>query len=61
MKEMSVRKMEALKIIAMINERIKIIEHSVIEQSFAEAEAETLILRDLVKSLLITIRRLERL
>lgn len=61
MREIEVRKLEALKLLGMITDRIKIVEHALLGNAFSEAEAEALILRDLMKSLLITIRRLERL
>lgn len=61
MREIEVRKLEALKLLGMITDRIKIIEHSLLSNAFSEAEAEALIMKDLMKSLLITIRRLERL
>ena len=61
LREIEVRKLEALKLLGMITDRIKIIEHSLLSNAFSEAEAEALIMKDLMKSLLITIRRLERL
>jgi len=60
-KEERVRKIEALKLVGIARLLIDNVEKHVEENAIPEAEAETLMLRDVVKLLLVTIRRLERL
>jgi len=61
MREKNVRKIEALKLVRILVSRSELLEKLLEEDALAEAEAEILIITDIVKSLKITIRRLERL
>ena len=59
MKEKIVWKIEAGKLIAMVNQRMAILDEALDAGNYAEALAEVMIVKDLVKSLEITVRRLE--
>jgi len=48
-------------LLALIKERLEIIELALENNNLVRAEAETLVAYDLMKSLKITVRRLERL
>ena len=52
-------KIEAGKLIAMVNQRMAILDEALDAGNYAEALAEVMIVKDLVKSLEITVRRLE--
>lgn len=53
------RKIEAGKLIAMVNQRMAILDEALDAGNYAEALAEVMIVKDLVELLEATIRRLE--
>ena len=61
MKEKEVRKSEAMVLLTLLRERLDVIELALERDNTTRAEAEILVAQDLMRSLKITIRRLQRL